>query len=98
MFYIFSCSLMALDWKIIWRKPIFMKIPELNMQSLVGDPGTEWELRGGEMKESGLLRDPQVIVMCSVASWGTTDTGPTSRSSSPWQQGKKQALTVAWSI
>lgn len=47
------------------------------------------------MKESGLLRDPQVIVMCSVASWGTTDTGPTSRSSSPWQQGKKQALTVA---
>lgn len=47
------------------------------------------------MKESGLLRDPQVIVMCSVASWGTTDTGPTSRSSSPWKQGKKQALTVA---
>lgn len=41
MFYIFSCSLMALDWKIIWRKPIFMKILELNMQSLVDDPGTE---------------------------------------------------------
>lgn len=66
MFYIFSCSLMALDWKIIWRKPIFMKILELNMQSLVDDPSTEWELQGGEMKlESGLLRDPQVIVMCS---------------------------------
>lgn len=51
MFHISSHSLMALDWKIIWRKQIFMKMLEMNMQNLADDlsrADAQWELQGGK--------------------------------------------------
>lgn len=71
MFHIFSYFLMALDRKIIWRKPIFMKILELNMQSVVDDPSytdTEWEPQEGE-REVGVWTFKRSLGDCDVQPW-----------------------------